>query len=63
MRASDLGEMRDTKALAQKLDSEAVAWRDRRPARPKFSMEGVQVVRIPKRRLRSVPSTINANRP
>jgi hypothetical protein len=35
--------------MSAKLQNEASAWRQRRSARPKFSMDGVQVVRIPKR--------------
>jgi hypothetical protein len=40
-----------------------VAWRDRRPARPKFSMEGIQVVRMHKRGVRLMPSTTGFSRP
>ncbi len=51
MRTSDVVEWRDEAGLATKLENEASAWRKRRLARPKFSMSGVQVVRLPRRRL------------
>jgi hypothetical protein len=50
MRASDVVESREEAELATKLEDEASAWRKRRLARPMFSMRGVQVVRLPRRR-------------
>lgn len=54
MHRSKVSETRGEAGLAAKLEDEAAAWRKRRPARKKLSMAGVQVVRIPKRR---IPST------
>jgi hypothetical protein len=51
MRTSDVVELREEAGLATKLEDEASALRKRRLARPKFSMSGVQVVRLPRRRL------------
>lgn len=51
MRTSDVGEIRQEAGLAAKLADEATAWRNSRPARTKSSMAGIQVVRIPKRRI------------
>ncbi len=51
MRTSDVVELREEAGLATKLEDEASAWRKRRLARPKFSMRGVQVVRLSRRRL------------
>ena len=63
MRTSDVGEIYQEAELARKLEDEASAWLKRRTARPTFSMRGVQVVRVPKRR--AVPLTIelDVNRP
>jgi hypothetical protein len=52
MRTSEVAELREKAELATKLEDEASAWRKRRLARPKFSMRGVQVVRLPRRRPR-----------
>lgn len=52
MRTSDAGEMRSGLKLTAKLEDEATAWRKRRGERPTFSMNGIQIVRIPKRRSR-----------
>ena len=63
MRTSEVGEMRGEAGLAAKLKDEAAAWRKSRPAREKFSMAGVQVVRIPKRRVPSAAKNARASRP
>lgn len=63
MRTSKVGEMRGEADLATKLEDEAAAWRKRRPARARSSTAGVQVVRIPKRRVPSAASKARAARP
>lgn len=49
MRTSDIAELREEAGQATKLQDEASGWR-KRLARPKYSMSGVQVVRLPRRR-------------
>ncbi len=51
MRTSDVGELREEIGLATKLQDEASAWRKRRIERPKVSLNGIQVVRLPRRPL------------
>lgn len=63
MRASEIAEMRGEPGLTTKLEAEAAAWRKGRPARERFSMAGVQVVRIPKRRVSSAAANAGVCRP
>jgi hypothetical protein len=63
MRASEVAEMRGETGVTTKLEDEAAAWRTSRPAREKFSMAGVQVVRIPKRRIPNKGTNAGASRP
>jgi hypothetical protein len=63
MRTSEVGERRGEAGLAAKLKDEATAWRKSRPARAKFSMAGVQVVRIPKKRIPSTATKARISRP
>jgi hypothetical protein len=63
MRTSDVGEMRGEAGLAAKLEEEAAAWRKSRVPRTKFSTAGVQVVRIPKRRIASEAVNGRSGRP
>jgi hypothetical protein len=63
MRTSEVTEKRGEPGLATKLEAEAAAWRKSRPAREKFSRAGVQVVRIPKRRLSSTAANAGVCHP
>lgn len=63
MRTSDFGEMRGETGLVKKLEHEAAAWRKRRIARPNVSTSGVQVVRIPKRRVLRLAVGARVTRP
>jgi hypothetical protein len=63
MRTSEVGEMRGEAGLAAKLEEEAAAWRKSRSPRAKFSTAGVQVVRIPKRRIARAAINDRSGRP
>jgi hypothetical protein len=63
MRTLEVSEMGGEAGLATKLEDEAAAWRKSRPTREKFSMAGVQVVRIPKRRIPSTAISVRTRRP
>jgi hypothetical protein len=63
MSTLEVSEMSGEAGLATKLKDEAAAWRKRRPARAKFSMAGIQVVRIPKRRIPGMAVNARARRP
>jgi hypothetical protein len=58
MRTLEVSEMSGEAGLATKLKDEAAASQKSRPARARFSMAGVQVVRIPRRR---IPNTASAH--
>jgi hypothetical protein len=62
MRASKVDETLGEAGLATKLEDEATAWRKRRNVRPQFTMAGVRVVRIRKRRPPSAAMEADASR-
>jgi len=63
MRTPAVREMAGETGLPAKLEDEAAAWRKSRPAQQRFSLERVQVVRIPKRPIRHTAMSGRPPRP